>query len=425
MGSQQTLSRLFLIFTISFILYKLLLPHPKPSIIQSISENSTHDAIITAKSCINEQSILSTLPSVISSHDYNTWHLDVNLCNHTFSHLSPSLLVKTFTNKSMIFFGDSTMYRFYIFVVWCLDQYIHSNISKACQFDGSLLNTNYDEWNEYLFSPYNETDPDLELIPTIPIDNLHRLKSEEWTISYRYYHIALNINLYLFENQRERNIYQLYELYESWIKYKPNIIFYNPFGLHLLHLFPMRPFQFNALGIINKYHENLEKIHEISQKMNATLIYRGISPICYSFDQLRYYMLRGQYEQWFRDGQKPGNRKVIGCSMEIEDRLNYADEYQDFDFMHDIINGDNLDFMEICANWTFMNNGVLHQNGIIQRFVQGLQEDGDRNVWFYDRYKIFHSDLATCKQEAKDSVHWQPTYSADLMYLTNFINFVI
>ena len=29
----------------------------------------------------------------------------------------------------------------------------------------------------------------------------------------------MKINLYLFENQRERNIKQLYELYETWIDY--------------------------------------------------------------------------------------------------------------------------------------------------------------------------------------------------------------
>ena len=413
--TKLALSRFLLIFGAVLVTYKFLISQSHPQYAKTVSDNTSINAypIITSSTCRNKQQILSILPIVISSNNYKSWNSDVNLCNHTFPKLSSSLFLNTFSNKNMIFFGDSTMYRFYIFIVWCLDHYIHKNYSKACEFEASLFNDNDQEWNQYIStlvdSFLNSSINDDE----IPITNLHHLQSDSsYSISYKYHDTFINTKLYLFENQMERNIEQLFNLYHSWIDLKPDIIFYNPFGLHLLHLFPLRPFQYNSIGIIDKYQENLLEIYKISKQINATMIYRGIGPLCYAKDTLRYYLIRKKYEEYYNDNNVESDKRIIGCINDMKQR-----EIYQFD-------NHSINSMEFCTNWTFMNEGVLHQNALIERFVINLQETGDRNVFYYDRYKIFHNNVEICKDEAKDSVHWQPTYGADAMYLTNFINFV-
>ena len=358
--------------------------------------------IITKESNqLSKQEIISELAISISSHDYNYFNSDIKINNHIFKRLSASLLLKTFSNKTIIFFGDSTSFKFYVFIVWCLDHYIDGIITPSCQFDSGLLNQNYEEWAQYASVYRNISD----LIKEIP--NIIPLKWYPNTLLYDKKEI--NSKLYLFENRWDYDGQQLFDLYHSWINYKPNIIFWNPFGLHLLHLTPLRPFQTYSLDIIYNFHNHLKEIYSVAMQSNAIMIYRGTSPLCYCADNQDYKEMRDKYRKQSHD-----------AIMQCVDNVNQQQ-------LHDIYQGMNLSIhaIDYCQHWTFMNEGALYQNQLIKDFVTNTQKTSAvDNIYFYDRFQIFHEDPIICCNEAGDTTHWLPSYGADAMYLANVISFI-
>eukprot|EP01084_Bolivina_argentea_P110338 197051_1 len=350
------------------------------------------------KSTINIHSIQNTLlklPLHISSHDYSTWNEDIIVNNHTFKHFSTTLLSNVLSNKTILFFGDSTVYRFYVFIVYCLDQYIQNKISNACIFNSQLLNHNYTEWDFALM----HADQLFKLV--------HNIKSLGEK-GYQYDAPIFNITLILFENKDERSITHLFALYHSFIEYKPNIIFWNPSGLHLLHLYNLRKFGNHSIEIINRFTDNLMEIYDIASQLNACLIYRALSPLCYTKDTFVYQDARSVYLQ-HTDNE-------LDKAAYIHFMSNCIKEYKD--------NTENSE--ELCKNWTFSNEGgISYQNKIMEQFVIDVQNEtfGEFNhVFFYDRYHIFHSDPNICIKEAKDAVHWCISYGADAYYFANFVD---
>eukprot|EP01084_Bolivina_argentea_P110337 197047_1 len=374
---------------------------PIPKTHESIQEKCN---LQLSKNMKNKQDILYQLAHSISSNNYKTFNSDIKLNNKTYQHFSTRLLRNTFANKTMIFFGDSTMYRFYIFNIWCLHHEIHgyhSNYYNACQFKSSLLNHNYNIWHKYL-SPQNEHP---ETITSI-ISNIHILSVHPNV--YVYIDRFINTTLYLYENRWDYNIDELFNLYETWIELEPNIIFWNPSGLHLLHLWPLRPFQYNSHSIINKFEENLLKIYNVSKQANAIMIYRGTSPLCLNNDNEYYSNLRWNYKKMFRIGLL-FNNYTIGCALNAQTYGMKSDK-----------------IMNACRNWTFTNEGIIYQNNIIKKFVYDMQHNIEcanyTNVFFYDRYNVFHSDVNICASESVDVAHWMDSYGADAMYFVNAIN---
>ena len=352
---------------------------------------------------ITAQQLIFQLATAISSQNYLTFNSDITINNHTFQALSPSSLIDAFSNKTMIFFGDSTVFKFYVFIVWCLDHYLNNNITAGCQFENGLLNHQLHDWVKYTY-PTQHNISDL----TMEIPDLLLLHYDPHTLYYN--SKVINSKLYVFEERWDRNHEELLDLYHSWTAYNPDIIFWNPFGLHLLHLSPLRTFQHNALEIIHKFHDHLMEIYNVARATNAIMIYRGTSPLCYCKDHFEYKQIRYEYQQ-----ELYYNNSKYNNSMDCIKRINNQQKrkYQQLSL--------SIPAKEYCKNWIFMNEGVIYQNKLMKDFVDNVDGDG---IYFYDRYSIFHSDPSLCCEEARDTAHWMPSYGADAMYLANVMNLV-
>ena len=202
--------------------------------------------------------------------------------------------------------------------------------------------------------------------------------------------------------------------YHSFIEYAPDVIFWSPSGLHLLHLYQVRPFGNHSIEIINQYEDNLLEIYHVAQQLDACLIYRALSPLCYINSNSNYQDIRSTYLK------HEGINKEHNDNDELDEAA--YEHFISFCIKHNP-NIDNIE--EICRQWTFVNEGgIAYQNKLIKQFVNNAQHKRFaefNNVFYYDRFNVFHTDPRVCKSEAQDTVHWSPSYGADAMYFTNFI----
>eukprot|EP01083_Nonionella_stella_P058323 152781_1 len=351
------------------------------------------------------QNTMDDLVKHISRHNYSTFNDDIVVNNITFHQYSGTRLVHTTTNRSLLLYGDSTMGKFTGFVLYCLHVYLKLKPQKfldqnwnaterTCEFESRLTN-DYQDMKGYinngLFSGTSFDNTKSALITRIPMINCTFVSYERYAAG-----------------KQTPNTVEYMHYYENmFIKYRPNVIFWNPSSLHLLHLIPLRPFEhFNgvqtALDTNQHFDQHLRKIYEMGSRVNAQcIIYRSSSPICTAHDQSPYKELRQIYSNRSSEEYKSS---IAQC----------YDKYKNYN-------------KSLCDNWTFDDHGVQYVNKQIQTFVTQAQNGDFGNytrVFYYDRYNLFHKDTNICKHESHDSVHWMYSYGADIMLFTNFVDFV-
>ena len=87
----------------------------------NITMDWTLDMCTNNDSIESKQSMMDIFVDRISSFDYKSFNSDIEIDDELqIKHLSPSLVIDAFSDKTIIFFGDSTMYRFYVFLIFCL-----------------------------------------------------------------------------------------------------------------------------------------------------------------------------------------------------------------------------------------------------------------------------------------------------------------
>eukprot|EP00484_Ammonia_sp_Unknown_P029377 CAMPEP_0197031394 /NCGR_PEP_ID=MMETSP1384-20130603/10409_1 /TAXON_ID=29189 /ORGANISM="Ammonia sp." /LENGTH=456 /DNA_ID=CAMNT_0042460913 /DNA_START=32 /DNA_END=1402 /DNA_ORIENTATION=+ len=365
---------------------------------------------------VSTQQMLSELSLQIASHDYSTFNDDIYVDGHSFAKLTPSLVLDALRNKTIIMFGDSTVLRFFAFLSYCVAHYAHNAHSNACDFEHGLLNLHSDEWNErgkvnakHIKFPENKQH--MANVSKLACDGLDGCFKTEIS--------EIDFVLLEFENRNDRNLSQLFALYQSFVDYKPDIIYFHPSGLHLLHLEPQRKMESHAFEIINSFEQNLLRVYNAAEeaqrlhRKNVCLIYRNTSPMCTKKDSGEYKKVRDYYRNEF-----------VNQSNDTQwARMHQLHELAISDCIEKYANLSIENVEEICQEWTEVNlGGIQHVNQLMRQFVHSVQHKayGDSNgVFYYDRYSLFH--IEQCATEAKDTCHWVPSYGADLLFFVHFL----
>eukprot|EP01083_Nonionella_stella_P276338 938879_1 len=337
------------------------------------------------------QGTMNRLVADISRHDYSNFNGDVRVGNHTFKRYSGDMMLRTFSNKIILFYGDSTLHYYTHFIAYCLLYYlkmkpVHINssirVDKYCIQPSSLLVYDARSSANRIIRTHVELFNDTTLI-----DRTNLIQHVN----------AINSTVVYYNHNQNNSPPDLVVIH----RHKPDIIVYNPYNLHLLHLIPTRPFEGRSRDVIHHFEEYLLKVYRAAVNISARcIIYRSASPLCLSHDTNKAYTnVRSVYQK--------GNGSLYDSYL----GQCYSQNQND---------------TEACKHWTFTNQGVQFSNSFIEKFVTKAQNGvfgNYTNVFYYDRYHLFHSEPHVCKKEAHDVLHWVPSFGADTMYLTNFVNF--
>eukprot|EP01084_Bolivina_argentea_P222429 376482_1 len=368
--------------------------------------------------------------------------------DYYFSEFNQDLLTSTLSNKTILFYGDSTMRKYYTYLTFCLTVYPLIN-------DNSINNKTYKSNIKYILDKMllnqKHHHTKVELIKSLNIGDyveMMCLSQSEYQYKFDFgsftnetsnatsietstlllpksallmddigfftkHKTDLNEEYFKFTVQDSRNISLIYlkkhnsddlrfildpkqntNLKYSLNKfYNANIVFMELGTLHPFHVLPLRGFEKNAINILRNKKKIIENIYNLSLQNNyKCVLIRSSNQIC---------------NENFRQGYEEN----------IEFWINYKN-YKNYTNKIKTICADKYSIsIEECIQYAMWSNNAIIQNAKTKQYIIQLQKV--QNILYFDQFSLTQN-YCNCS-EITDGRHFQRLYKYISFYLLNSI----
>eukprot|EP01084_Bolivina_argentea_P113070 201606_1 len=336
-----------------------------------------------------------------------------------FKNLSYWLIMDSLRNKSVFFYGDSLIYGFAMYVPTIINQYISqvSSLLIPCMdYNNSILSTTIECVHHMVESPTN---------------NVKRYRHNSPKLTTNIYD-KLNISIYSAHQFTETvhfdhksNLFKLPQNLMSIGTNKYNVIISNFHIAHILHLYPSRLFESNAIDLIIHLETYFDQFIDLilsdeNNKQTKCILFQSMNPICHESYTGKYEVDSNYYMNLFENHNSSYSyRIIIECLMKFN--LNETHIYQQNNITGFVLYG-----IDICTNYTLTGIGSITLNKRIQLYLSNKQKEIQLKkpylkLLYYDVFKLFNGNNKCQYTEKEDGRHYPPLYPLELMSLLNII----